>query len=209
MKRPAKNDKVSMVTRPFIYVVLLSAAIWGASPILNKSEAVVPNGERSLEKTESYDNEPLRIISIKATNKTITLGEKFEGGNDWLKDTSVRVKNISDKDIIYIEIDFNFPETKTSGNEMSYRLKTGHRPGAHDINPPLLLKRNDEAVLKLDQEKYDQLVRFIGQRHSISAIRKAIIRFGFVIFADGTAWSGGLFHRKDPNNPNRYIPVNN
>jgi hypothetical protein len=208
MNKSANSDNMFTVIRTLVYAVLLSAAIWGVSPIINKSEGVIPDGERRLDKTESYANEPLRIINVKAANKSIALGEKFDGGDDWLKDASVRVKNISDKDIIYIEIDFNFPETRTSGNEMSYRLKMGHRPEAHDTNPPLMLKRNDEALLTLDQEKYDQLLRFVGERHPISAIRRAVIRIGFVIFADGTAWSGGLFHRRDPNNPNRYVPVN-
>jgi hypothetical protein len=162
--------------------------------------------EKSLSKTESYDNEPLRIVEVIAGNKSVKLGEKFHGDDDWIKNASIRVKNVSDKPIIYIEIDFNFPETKTSGNEMSYRLKLGHRPGAHDKNQPLQLKNGDETVLTLDGERYDQLVKFLEKRHPISGIRKATIRIGFVIFADGTGWSGGLFHRRDPNNPNRYIP---
>lgn len=190
-----------------IYIALASTTIWSWSSSLNAGDMSAQNSEKSLTKTESYDNEPLRIVEVKAANKSVKLGEKFEGDDDWIKNASIRVKNVSDKAIIYIEIDFNFPETKTSGNEMSYRLKLGHRPGAHDPNPPLQLKTGDETVLSLDGERYDQLVRFLEQRHPMSGIRKAIIRIGFVVFADGTGWSGGLFHRRDPNNPNRYIPV--
>ena len=194
-----------------ISVVFLPATIWAVSSSLSVgiTSASAQDTERSLNKTESYDNEPLTIVGIKASNRSVKPGEKFSGNNDWLKNASIRVQNSSEKDIVYIEIDLNFPETKTSGNEISYRLKLGHRPGAHDTNPPLLLKANDGAVLNLDDDRYDQLVKVVEQRHPMSGIRRVDMRLGFVIFSDGTAWSGGLFQRRDPNNPNRYIPMNN
>ncbi|MDQ3821211.1 MAG: hypothetical protein M3362_26510 [Acidobacteriota bacterium] len=72
----------------------------------------------------------------------------------------------------------------------------------------LLLKANTEASIVLDEARYDQLTKFIEHRHSISAINKAVIGTAFIIFSDGTGWSDGIFYQQDPNNPNRYIPMN-
>jgi len=162
---------------------------------------------KTLEKHENYPNEPLNFVEIKAANKSVRLGEGFSAGENWLQNASFRVKNVSNKEIVYIEIDINFPETKSSGNEMSYRLKFGHRPAAHDSNRALSFKSDSEMILGLTAENYDRLVKFVEERQQFSTLSNATIRIGFVIFADGTAWGGGLFHRQDPNNPNRYIPV--
>lgn len=205
--RPAFDRRRAVYT--LIYIGLASVMIWSWSSRLKAGGVSGQNQdtEKSLTKIESYDNEPLKIVGVKAANKSVRLGEKFDGADDWMRNANIRVKNVSDKTIIYIEIDLNFPETKASGNEMSYRLKLGHRPAAHNMDPSLELRTGEEAVLSLDGERYEQLVRFLEQRHPISGIRKGIVRIGFVIFVDGTAWSGGMFHRRDPNNPNRYIPV--
>lgn len=207
MKNRGLSAKWRNVVLTIIYIAVLFATVWRWPSGLDAPEILAQGPDKSLQKLESYPNEPLEIVDIKAANKTVSLGEQFSGDDDWLKNASFKVKNVSGKDIIYIEIDLNFPETKASGSEMSYRLKLGHRPAAHDVNPPLLLRTNEEAVLGLEGSRYEQLVKFLQERYPISAIRKASIRIGFVIFLDGTGWSGGLFHRRDPNNPNRYLPV--
>jgi hypothetical protein len=164
---------------------------------------------KSLEKQEYYPNEPLNFLEIKAANKSIRLGEGFIAGDNWLENASFRVKNTSDKEIVYIEIDINFPETESSGNEMSYRLKFGHGPGAPDSNRALVFEPDAETILGLAGDQYTRLVKFVEERQQFSTISKATIRIGFVIFTDGTGWAGGQFHRPDANNPNRYIPIPN
>ncbi|MGH9932544.1 MAG: hypothetical protein ACREA9_25350, partial [Pyrinomonadaceae bacterium] len=145
----------------FVCMVVL-ILIWYLNFGVSKTAA--QSQDKTLEKLESYANEPLRIVEVKAANKSIRLGEGFSAGEDWLKNASFTVKNLTDKDIIYIEIDINFPETKSSGNEMSYRLKFGHRPAAHDSNPLLNFKPNDDLILSLEGDKYDRLIRFVGER---------------------------------------------
>lgn len=187
-------------------VLLLAMFIW-AWPSSLRAVMTFPQGAgKSLQRLKSYRNDPLQIVDIKAANKTVRLGEQFDGGEEWLKSAALTVRNVSGKDIIFIEIDINFPETKSSGNEMSFPLRLGQRPGALNNSAPLLLQTNHEVTLSVTGMSYAELVRFIEHRHPISAINKAIIRVGFVIFADGTGWSGGTFYRQDPNNPNRYVP---
>jgi hypothetical protein len=181
-------------------IAIILITVWAWVPSLGRLQE-----PKNFEKRESYSNEPLKVIKIKAANKSLGFDEQISGADDWLKAAEITVKNISGKDIVFIEIDFNFPETKSSGNEMSFPLRLGSRPGVTNSNPPVVLRSDDEATLSLEGKRYEQLVQFIEHRHSISAIGKVAVNVGFVIFADGTAWSGGKFLRRDPNNPNRYI----
>jgi len=160
---------------------------------------------KRFEKSQNYPNEPLQIVDIKASKGKVRIGERFADSADWLKAAELTVKNVSGKDIVYIEIDLNFPETKASGNEMSFPLRAGSRPLTAEATP-VILKSEDQFVLRLDDQKYNRLVRFIGERHQISDIGETVINVGFVIFSDGTAWGNGTSYHRDPLNPNRYIP---
>lgn len=146
-------------------------------------------------------------MDAEAANKTVKLGEQFDGGDDWLSGAQLRLKNVSGKDIVYIEIRLNFPETKASGNMMSFWSDIGNQPGVPIQNAPLLLRPNGEVTFSLDQERYKGLVKFIEYRHRVSEINRVEIRFGFVAFADGTGWSGGTLMKQDATNPRRWVPI--
>jgi hypothetical protein len=201
------NVRSSKTIFASVSAILIAATclVWPSG--FNIFRASMQGQEKSLQKLKHYSNEPLEIVDIKMANKTVKLGEKLNANDDWLKGLNLKFKNTSGKEIIYVEIDLNFPETQSSGYEMSFPLKLGHRPGANNANAPLRLKANAETNIVLDDVKYDQLVKFIEHRHSISAINNALIATGFIIFADGTAWSGGMFYQQDSDNPNRYVPI--
>lgn len=198
------SNKIISATLCVVCMIILILA-WSLN--LNVSTRGAQSEIKSLEKQEYYPNEPLNFLEIKAANKRIRLGEGFIASDNWLENASFRVKNTSKKEIAYIEIDINFPETKSTGNEMSYRLKFGHRPAAPDSNRALFFKPDAETILELTVDKYSRLVKFVEERQQIATISKATIRIGFVIFTDGTGWAGGQFQQQDAKNPNRYIPV--
>ena len=189
------------------FILAASYVLWAAGSA--GWGAVHHDRQKSLQKIESHKNEPITIVKTKALNKTVRLGEQFDGGDDWLSGAQLRLKNVSGKDIVYIDIRLNFPETTASGNMMSFWSDIGNRPGLPAQNAPLLLRPNDEVTFSLDQERYKNLVKFIEYRHRVSDINRVEIRFGFVAFADGTGWSGGNFMKQDANNPRRYVPIDN
>jgi hypothetical protein len=200
MKEAFSSRSKTILCGTCIAVVFVTVGAW----VPGKGPRQEPN--KAFQKLDSYPNEPLNVINIKSADKKVALGEQFNGPDDWLKTAQLTVKNISGKDIVFVEIDLNFPETNVSGNEMSFPLRLGTRPGVTNSNPPVVLKNNNDATLSLEGKKYEQLVEFIEHRHSISAIGKVVVNVGFVIFADGTAWSAGIFYQRDSQNPNRYFP---
>src|SRR5882762_5273698 len=130
-------------------IAIVFVIIWAVVPGLGR----IQQPKKSIEKRDSYPNEPLKITAIKAANKSVDLGEQFRGDDDWLKAAQFTVRNISEKDIVFIEIDLNFPETKSSGNEMSFPIRLGSRPSAGDSNPALALQKNNEATLGLEGKR--------------------------------------------------------
>jgi hypothetical protein len=196
-------SKQPLTNLAICFVVLVCATIWAFVPGFGRVQSAQERSRR-FDKSESYSNEPLQITDIKLGTKRVRLGEDFGGTDDWLKTAELTLKNVSGKDIVFVEVDLNFPETKSSGNEMSFPIRLGTRPGPAD-SPTIVLPHNHEATLALDEKHYQRLVQFIEHRHPISFVGRVVVNVGFVIFADGTAWSGGSFFRRDPNNPNRYI----
>jgi hypothetical protein len=166
------------------------------------------NQRKSLE--ESYSSNPqVRVTKLKTGPSVRQFKEEFDESDDWPRRLTIEVKNIGIKPIIYLQTNLNFPETRSSGNLMSYPIITGIRPNSRAVataNKPLRLLPGEKLQVTL-AEHYDELERFIQSRHSMIQIHKAEVEIGFIIFEDGTAWAAGDFLRPDPYNPRHYLNV--
>ncbi len=152
-------------------------------------------------------NPQLKITEIKVREQIQTLNESFEAEADWVKDLSFKLENISDKPIVYLRVNVNFPETRATGNLMSYGVAFGQRPGSKlkQTSPLILLKKGETLDVFLEKEK-EKIYKFINERQPVESIKKVELEISFIIFEDKTAWSVGTFMRQDPENPDRYNP---
>jgi len=136
-----------------------------------------------------------------------SLDESFKENSDWLGRTSFQIENVSEKAIVNLTVNIWFPETRATGNVMVYPISFGNRPGSKfQIAAPFLLKPGEKLEVSLS-EKYADIARFVGQRGSIDSINQIQLQVSFIAFDDGTAWNAGTLMIPDPNNPDRYIPV--
>ena len=157
----------------------------------------------------SYSRKPIiKISQLKVGEKTKNLGESFDEDENWLKNLSFKLENKSGKRIVYLQVNVNFPETRATGNLMSFPIVFGQFPGIpnHSKNPPFLLNPDNSIEVELSKD-YDELAKFINGRSPIKSMRKVELEIGFVIFDDKTAWSAGAYSRQDPNNPKRYVDI--
>ncbi|HET6671291.1 MAG TPA: hypothetical protein VFH15_13765, partial [Pyrinomonadaceae bacterium] len=51
------------------------------------------------------------------------------------------------------------------------------------------------------------LKRILADNGPTSGITQVRLRISMIIFADGTAWRNGFLLNRDPNNPRRYIRI--
>lgn len=152
--------------------------------------------------------ETARVIKeIHDGDLKITSDEKFGDDPNWLSHTSLKVKNVSGKPISYFTIAVRFPETRASGPIMVHSVSFGRRQGlqTNSGNPELFMP-NEEMDISLGSE-HAKISNFVVKRHSLESINRIELEVSFIVFEDGTAWSGGTFMRMDPSNPNRYLPV--
>lgn len=157
----------------------------------------------------AYSRKPqLKISNLKTGQKAREFDESFVEAEDWLKNLSFQLENVSGKSIVHLVVNINFPETKATGSMMSYGITFGQRPGSKIRHKPepMLLKPNEILEVSLNNE-YEKIVKFINSRQSIGSIREAQLEIDFIVFEDKIAWSSGSFMRQDPSNPNRYIPL--
>jgi hypothetical protein len=154
------------------------------------------------------EDSPVVVVDLKVSGKSHKLGDKFDDDENWLNHFSLRLKNVSPKPIIFIELYLDFPETKATGNVMAFPIRFGINPRARvPFGEAKRLAPQETVDIALSQVDYSKLKTFLEQRHPIASINKASIRITEVYFADGAIWSNGSWVRPDPNNLNRLIPV--
>jgi hypothetical protein len=135
-------------------------------------------------------------------------GRSFIANEEWIKEISFQVENTTEKPIVFLQINVNFPETRASGELMSYTKTFGQRPGSKLAAVPIRLMPKEYLSVSLAAE-YDKMGRFLNSRHLITSINKVQLEVGFIVFEDKTAWTAGVFYRPDPDYPGKYIPIPN
>jgi hypothetical protein len=154
-------------------------------------------------------NSVVEFEEIKAAGKTVKFNERFDGNDDWIPTVRFKAKNISNKSIVYLAVNINFPETRaTLGAMMSYPIEFGQKPDSTfpSHGEPMVLLPNDTVEINL-QDHYPRIKAFIERRLTLKDIHQADLEVNFVIFDDKTGWSAGNYYRQDPVNPDRYINI--
>lgn len=153
-------------------------------------------------------NPQLKFSKVKVDQQPIELGKYFEADQNWIENLTFELENISDKPVVFLQGNINFPETRTTGILMSYLKSFGQRPNSKfkSKNEPMLLEPGETLEVSLDKEE-GRIYKFINERQPIGTIHKIELEVSFIIFEDKTACSAGTFVRQDPNNPDRYIRI--
>lgn len=155
-------------------------------------------------------NPVVEFEEIRVSGKPVKFHEHFDGNDDWIPTIDFKAKNISDKPIVYLAVNINFPETRaTLGAMMSYPIEFGQRPDStlpSRGGEPMVLLPNDTVEINL-QDHYPRIKAFIERRLTLRDIRQADLEVSFVIFDDKTGWSAGNYYRQDSANPDRYINI--
>lgn len=205
----ASSKRISVVPVVIFFTGAISAVILmlGSLTLNSGTPQKVSPRERVVNKAYSH-NPQVDIVEVKAGLKALRIGEKFDAGDDWIKTLAWKIRNTSGKPIVYLKVNINFPETKTTGNMMSFPVEFGQRPGSkfRQRSESLLLNPEDTLDITLDTH-YDRVKNFVELRHPIKDIHEAEIEIGFIIFSDTSAWAAGSFYQQDPNDPDHYINV--
>ncbi|OLE51949.1 MAG: hypothetical protein AUG51_20355 [Acidobacteria bacterium 13_1_20CM_3_53_8] len=189
-------------------IILICLVVVGVS--LRASSSYSAQVQDRIVEHTPFPHEPIQIVGASVSGKHFRLNERIDEDENWLKKLAITVKNVSPKTIIFINMYYDFPETKATGNIMAFPITYGRNPqAAINSGEAKRLLPGEAADLTLTDEQYAKLKEFLERRHPISTIKRASMRLTDVYFDDGTIWSNGSFYRIDPNNPHKLIPIEN
>lgn len=206
----SEKDSSYLLQKFLLSLFVVSVFLFGSTA--KGVSAVYAQADKKIIKLSFSMNPQLKFTDVKVGEKTRKLNESFDAESDWVRNLSFNLENISGKSIVFMTVNVNFPETRATGNMLSYQVTFGQRPGStHKISQPnkqLLLKSNEILEVSLNKEK-DKLDKFVTSRQPFELIHTIELEIGFIVFEDKSAWSAGAFMRQDSNNPDVYIPVEN
>ena len=110
--------------------------------------------QKSIEEAFAFKPQ-VRISKIKTGEIERQFKKEFDESEDWPKRLSIEVQSIAAKPIVYMELNLNFPETRATGNLMSFTVRLGVRP---DLNFP---SDNEPLRLMRDKKNYNLNCRSI------------------------------------------------
>jgi hypothetical protein len=202
----------------FVFLTALTGVVWtstrnAAGSIIRTVEAVGQTRERILKKG-TFPDEPMKVISIKVKGKTIESHKRFVEEDDWLKSLTIKLKNVSNKPIIFFEISLRFPATEEDpdGPQPSYvrDLKYGREPLMDapalpdQVKPVMPNETVDITLTEEDREAIELSLIQLGFSADIKYV-KMLLRT--VIIDDDTMWRAGKILRRDPNEPGTWKVV--
>ena len=142
------------------------------------------------------DMQVIEVIELKVAGVRVTPGQPFPAGEDWLKELTARVKNISAKPISYIAMKFGLPEAKyvndgrevTMGYALEYREGWLAKEGAEEMR---VVNPGDEVELVYFENPSSPLRQQIVRKTGVTSI--STLNNGGdvrVDFKDGGMWVG-------------------
>jgi hypothetical protein len=172
-------------------------------------------------KLKPYKDQPVEIVATRVKGTTVDPERKFGADKDWLNGMSVVIKNISDKPVIYARVSVlaymekNGVRKQFEGRDRvaMISLTYGDRPLLPGESPrstrPTPLMPGQSAELIFSDALRDQLYSMLNENDSSTDIPELILMVDWVSWDgdDDTAWINGRMHRRDPNNPMRFVPV--
>ena len=201
-KRIAKLSGNSKKVLTFVTVVMVAGLVL----VVRGSSAQQPQ-ERLLEK-QVHEKEPLRIKAIKGKKGDILISKKFLDDSDWLKGLSFRLENISDKNIVFVQLEVEFPRSDDVP-PLVFTLQYGAGLLPNDPSTANPIKPGEDVVLSFSDEDYGGLQHLLGEMKYPKSIGRAILNLHMVIFDDGIMWNAGRLMKRDPNNPRHWRGIEN
>lgn len=164
---------------------------------------------RQIEKKNTR-NEPIELINSEVGNKVSNTENQVLADKDWLRNLKLNLKNISNKRIVYIEVELEIEPVGKMQHPLRLPIKFGKLPSLTNINDANseVIRQNEYIKVSLKPYILDSLVQFM-QKNEIAEIERVKVFFEFVVFDDGTAWSKGQQMRRNPTNGNQWDVIGN
>lgn len=110
---------------------------------------------------------PIEILSITLNGNEIRPGEKVKGDENWVKGLTIKIKNISDQPISYLNVHFKFPMPNGFVSATALYYGINHGDNRRGPSPPSI-QPGETKELVLTKQNYDS-VRFVLAQAKVSS----------------------------------------
>jgi hypothetical protein len=191
------------------FTFLTSTALLCVMVLLNVVFAQSSNRNRVVNKL-TQAGEPIEITKLKVKGKPLNFNREFSDDDDWVKGLTVEVKNVSGREIIYLQIELDFPVDDSDARVFVVSLEYGYPPEEGDVAPVTKPLQPVEVVtLSATSGVADALKREIREKGSGNALKmnKADIYVNQVWFDMNTVWGMGTIFERDPTDKKKWNPI--
>jgi hypothetical protein len=203
-------------------ILMFTAAVMLATLVF-----VIPlargSGQQGKERTvkiETFKDQPIEIVAVKVKGAPVEHDKKFAGDSDWLNGMTVTIKNVSNEPVIYVTVSVGAHyerdgvQRRTSDGrdyvaeiDVGYGLRPplpGEPPRSYSALPLMPGQTSDIVLSAIKRDELYGLLR----DYSID-IPELKLRVDHVAWygKDDTMWIRGRLHRRDPNDPRHWMPV--
>jgi len=136
----------------------------------------------------------IEIQGFAVGGKSITLGEPFAADDDWLRDFTVRVRNISQERLLSIQLDLHLSEMIVSPQVVFCYPCTAADKGKS------ILPGEEVNLTMLPGAFYDWVKKQVATERSLAQITRADIEIVLIRLPDEKKWVSGCVKTSDPKN---------
>jgi hypothetical protein len=189
------------------------------------SPALLRQSDDKIIEINERPDELLEFSNLRVKNVKVAPGQRFSAqsiaansngqAEDWLENLEFRLENRSDKQIIYILFELQFPDTEINGPLMVYGdwgIGIPPRQSGNSVRSngqSLALNPGATTTVALSDQTLQRIKQFIGLRNfQLTNIQKVVVKILYVLFDDGLKWSTGRYYKLNPSLPGGYERIN-
>ncbi len=138
----------------------------------------------------------LRVVEIRVAGNPVTLGQPFEADDDWLKNLSLKVKNVSGRTINVMPVSFGLSELlPPNGGDVAFTIMRGlygdgsETREAADERRPIMPEEEIELTFTAKQLR---IMQEIAKVKGITPTRIKLVPYAFITFEDGSRVSSSF-----------------
>lgn len=151
-------------------------------------------------KTRVWEREPVKVVAVSnKSGRAIPVGKGHLADDDWLRGLTISIKNMSKKNILFVELELHFlrPEGSSDDTVTAFPIAFGTPPGLIAQTPsPVMLPPNENWHISLSDQEYAKIGELLADTGYPKSIKEVEIITREVVFADKTKWSEG--EMRDP-----------
>lgn len=175
----------------------------------NKSGAISTHPtNRVIKRLPVEDDEPIALTKIKVKNELIRFDKPFPADDSWLGDLVFTVKNTSERRILFLSVQLQFPHPAIQGkiavDDISYGNSSllSQLPKADDRL--VGLAPGESVELEVTEQKFLDLSHLLRQTGYAGPVDEVRVRINSAIFEDDSMWTRGTYTRRVPDNPSSW-----